>query len=432
MSTASERTIQVLEHVVKQVPIGTNLALLHLLWAMLSGAFLRSRGAVFPALKLTGFTVSQIRRCGQALRRGAWDIAELVQPWREYVLSQDEWQPHCYEGYRPLAVDLTTFWRPRLKGWPGKFFHRIANRAVKGIGVGLIVQVGSVGEQRMPLIKRIICARTADRSDSQLKQRVLQSARRCLGEQDVLIHDAGASIADMQTVGIERYVVRLALNCTARRNELPPREPRGRPPEYGKLIRPLARTWKDRTLPASAPDVVTHFQFQGRTIRVHGWRAVVRADQKVAADNATYAIWVFFDPLYRDPLVLGTNVEAPPRTIFRLYLDRWPVEQVPLVAKQLLGLQRQFVFASTSRQRLPELALLAANILTYLAAVLPPLPTGFWDRRPRRTPGRLRRVLAEEGFPEDYPFDGRLRKKRSVTAHLPKGVEAHRRQKAAP
>ena len=432
MSTASERTIQALEQVVKQVPVGTNLALLHLLWAMLSGAFLRSRGAVFPALKLAGFAVSQIRRCGQALRCGAWDITELVQSWREYVLSQDEWQSHCYAGYCPLAVDLTTFWRPHLKGWKGKFFHRMANRAMKGIGVGLVVQVGRVGEQRLPLIKQIICARAADRSDSHLKQRVLQSARRCLGEHEVLIHDAGASIADMQAVGIERYVVRLARNCTARRNKLPPRQPKGRPPEYGKLIRPLARQWKDRTLPASPPDVVTHFRFQERIICVHGWCDVVRTEQKVAADNATYSIWVFFDPLHRDPLVLGTNVDAQPKTIFCLYLDRWPVEQVPLVAKQLLGLQRQFVFAPTSRQRLPELALLAANILTYLAAVLPPLPTGFWDRSPRRTPGRLRRLLAEEGFPEDYSFDGRLREKQSVTAHLPKGVEAHRRQKAAP
>jgi hypothetical protein len=111
---------------------------------------------------LAGFTISQIRRGGQALRCGAWDIAELVQPWREYVLSHDEWQPHGYEGYSPVAADLTTFWRPRLKGWTGKFFHRIANRAMKGIGVGLVVQVGSVGEQRMPLIKQIICARAAD------------------------------------------------------------------------------------------------------------------------------------------------------------------------------------------------------------------------------------------------------------------------------
>jgi hypothetical protein len=379
---------------------------------------------------MSGFTASQIRRSAQALRCGAWGIAELVQRWRHYVLSQGEWQPCCYEGYSPLVVDLTTFWRPRLKGWMGKFYHRLANRAVKGIGMGLIVQVGHVGEQRLPVLKRIICARETDANDSQLKQRVLRSARRCLGEHEVLVHDAGASIADMQEAGMGRYVLRLALNCTARYNQLSPRKAKGRPPEYGTLIRPLSRTWKDRSIPATSPELETHFDFQGRTIRVHGWRGLVRSNQKVAANSETFTIWVFFDPLYRKPLLLGTNVVARPETIFRLYLDRWPVEQVPLVAKQLLGLQRQFVFAPTSRQRLPELALLAANILTHLAASLPPMPTGFWDRQPQRSAGRLRRVLAYSGFPKEYALDGRLRKKRSVTGHLPKGIEAHRRQKA--
>jgi hypothetical protein len=430
MSTASRQTIQALEHIVKPVPIGTNLALMHLLWAMLSGAFLRSRGAVFSALQMSGFTAPQIRRSAQALRCGAWGIAELVQRWRHYVLSQGEWQPCCYEGYSPLAVDLTTFWRPRLKGWMGKFYHQLANRAVKGIGIGLIVQVGHVGEQRLPLLKRIICARETDVNDSQLKQRVLRAAWRCLGEHEVLVHDAGASIADMQEAGIGRYVVRLALNCTVRYNRLRPRKAKGRPPEYGTLIRPLPRTWKDRTIPATSPELKTHFDFQSRTIRVYGWRALVRSNQKVAASNETFTVWVFFDPSYRKPLVLGTNVRARPETVFHLYLDRWPVEQVPLVAKQLLGLQRQFVFAPTSRQRLPELALLAANILTHLAASLPPLPTGFWDRQPQRSAGRLRRVLAQSGFPKEYALDGRLRKKQSVTGHLPKGIEAHRRQKA--
>ncbi len=94
-----------------------------------------------------------------------------------------------------------------------------------------------------------------------------------------------------------------------------------------------------------------------------------------------------------------------------------------MVAKQLLGLERHFVFVPTSRQRLPEVAL--------LAAVLPPMPTSFWDRRPRRTSGRLRHVLAQEGFPEDYPLERRFRRKASVTAHLPKGIKAYRRQKAA-
>jgi hypothetical protein len=50
----------------------------------------------------------------------------------------------------------------------------------------------------------------------------------------------------------------------------------------------------------------------------------------------------------------------------------------------MLGLHRQFVFAPESCHRLPELALLLANVLTYLAAVLPPIPTGFWDRRPKK------------------------------------------------
>lgn len=81
--------------------------------------------------------------------------------------------------------------------------------------------------------------------------------------------------------------------------------------------------------------------------------------------------------------------------------------------------------------RLPKPALLAANILTYLAVVLQPLPISFWDRQPRRTPGRLRRVLVERSFPEDYIFDGRIREKASVMAHLPKGIAAHRSQKAA-
>ena len=50
----------------------------------------------------------------------------------------------------------------------------------------------------------------------------------------------------------------------------------------------------------------------------------------------------------------------------------------------MLGLHRQFVFTPESCCRLPELALLLANVLTYLAAVLPPMPTGFWDRQPKK------------------------------------------------
>jgi len=48
------------------------------------------------------------------------------------------------------------------------------------------------------------------------------------------------------------------------------------------------------------------------------------------------------------------------------------------------------------------------------------------------TSGRLRRALAEVDFSMLALPAGRIRKKASVTAHLPKGVAAHRRHKALP
>jgi hypothetical protein len=113
-----------------------------------------------------------------------------------------------------------------------------------------------------------------------------------------------------------------------------------------------------------------------------------------------------------------------------LYRDRWPIEQLPQAAKQMLGCERAFVFGQESRLRLPELALLAGNLLSYVAATSQPVATGFWDRCARPTCGRLRRVLARVHFSELPVGEGQLRKKASVTAHLPKGVKAHRRQKA--
>lgn len=428
MSTASEQTIQALEQVVKDVPVGTNLALVHLLWAMVSGAFLHSRGAVFGALQWSGFSPCQIRRSWQALWQGSWSIEQLIESWRAYVLSRTAWQARRYEGYTPQSIDVTAFWRPRLQGWTGKFFYRLANRAIKGVGLALIAQVGNLGGQRIPLLKHMICAGQG-LSDQALKQQALQWASDHLGEHEVAIHDAGASVADMQQAHMKRYIVRTDLNCSARRNHLPARKPQGRPPEYGQKVRPLPRHWKNRTIAATKPDFWTSFQFDGRTVGVKGWRKLVRIDQKVAVDNETFSILVFSDPLYRKPLVLSTNIVAKPASIFCLYLDRWPVEQIPLAAKQMLGLHRQFVSAEASCLRLPALALLAGNILTFLAAALPALPTGFWDRQPKKTPGRLRRLLAQTDFSKEYACAGQLRKKDSVTDHLPKGVQAHRRHK---
>ena len=94
----------------------------------------------------------------------------------------------------------------------------------------------------------------------------------------------------------------------------------------------------------------------------------------------------------------------------------------------MVGAHRAFVFGEESRHRLPELALLAGNVLAYAAATATAVATGFWDRCCRPTCGRLRRVLLRVDFSEVPVPEGSLRKKASVTAHLPKGVQGHRRR----
>jgi hypothetical protein len=141
----------------------------------------------------------------------------------------------------------------------------------------------------------------------------------------------------------------------------------------------------------------------------------------------TFSTVLIHDPRFDEPLLLHTTLPLTGAHLQAFYRDRWPVEGLPLTAKQMLGAARHFVFAPESRQRLPELALLAGAILMSSAATQPALPPGFWARVPKPTSGRLRRRLAAvhwgdlEGLPEQ------LRIKPSPTAHLPKGVLGHRR-----
>ncbi len=430
MLIAVNSTIQALEAIVKNLPVGTNFALLQLMWMMLQGALLTSRGALFPGLIGSGFKMSTARRCWAAMRYGAWEKRELLEAWQEYVKSQGQWVEHDHDGYRAVPVDLTAFWRPCLKGWLGKHFHSLAGRALPAVVFGVVVWVGQIGEQRVPLLKALVRAKQQDPSEAVLTDKLLKQVGQQLQPDEVALFDAGFKLAALQAAQIKQSVVRLASNVTARRNYPVDYKGRGRRPVYGELVRPLVRQYKGRTISATAPDFTQVFEYQGRTIKVKGWHDLILPGVGPDPTNDTFDIYLFEDPLYNDPLLLASTLRLHPATCFGLYQDRWPVEQVPLSAKQMIGAFRQFVFAYQSCQRLPELALLVGNILTYLAAVLPPIPTGFWDSRPKATPGRLRRLLARADFPKDYPFLPQLRKKGSVTGHLPKGIAAHRRTKA--
>jgi hypothetical protein len=431
MSIAVSQTMEALCAVVQSLPIGTNLALLHFLWMQLCGALLPSRGALFPALQAIGLLPAAVRRAWAAFRFGAWVIEDLLSAWEAYVLAQQQWQVHHYDGYRPVGVDLTAYWRPTLKGCPGKHYYPPAEKALPAVVLGIIARVGSLNGQRVAIIRQLVRADPDEPSEAKQQTRLVLRAAETLAEDEILVFDAGFKIQELQAAQLDRYEVRLAKNFTARRNVLPLYKGHGRRPEYGELVRPLARTRKGKRLPATPPDRTETWTQNGIQFRAEFWDNLVVPHVKVHPDNPTFHVVAVYDPCYREPWLLACPLRLSGPALRGLYRDRWPVEQVPLAAKQMLGGARQFVFAPESCQRLPELNLLAGSIATYLAASLPAVPTGFWDRNPKPTPGRLRRLLARTPFPETCPLPGQLRKKNAVTDHLPKGILGHRRTKQA-
>jgi hypothetical protein len=413
------------------LPVGTNLGLLQFLWMQVSGHLLPSRGALFPALQSIGLLPGATRRAWAAFRYGAWKIAELLLVWEAYVEEQGQWQASSYEGYKPIAVDLTGYFRPTLRGWFFKHYHALAGKALSAVVVGIIARVGRVRGQRVAIPTHLLRTDSNDPSQASLQRAVLRQAGKTLAEDEMPVLDAGFKIGQLQEAGLGRFVVRLAKNFTAHRNELPPAKGRGRKAEYGKVVRPLPRTRKGKTIPATPPDRVETWIEHDLVFRAEFWDGLVLPEVKVHPDNQTFTVVAIHDPRFQDPWLLACPLLLSGAALRGLYWDRWPVEQVPLAAKQMLGGARQFVSAPESCQRLPELNLLAGSMITYLAATLPAVPTGFWDRQPKPTPGRLRRLLAVTPFPQSYPRPQRLREKHSVFDHLPKGILAHRRTQQA-
>ena len=420
------RVIGVLCAVVAGTPIGTNLGLVHLLWMLVSGRLLETRGAVLPGLSTTGLSEPAVRRAWAALGQGDWSSSGLLAQWQRQVEQAGVWQAHAHEGYQPVAVDVTGFWRPRLQGLATRHYHGPAGKALPAIPVGMVARVGSVGTQRLGMPLALVRADTTDPSTAAHERAVVRAAVHVMAEHDALVLDAGFEIRHLQEAGATRYVVRAAKNVTGRWAKLDDYPGRGRPRQRGELIRPLARTYRDRTLAASTPDAGATWQEGNTVVRAAWWDDLVLAD--VPLTSPTFRLVVIHDPRWTEPLVLATTLAVSARTLRDLYLDRWPVEQLPLAAKQMLGAARAFVSAPETCQRLPELALLAGSILTYLAASQPAIPTGSWDRRPRPTPGRLRRLLSRAVFPTSFHLPDRIRKKDAVTAHLPTGNWGQRRR----
>jgi hypothetical protein len=194
MSTIVYRISVLVGAIVADVPIGTNLGLFWLLWALVSGRFLLSRGAVFPALADGGLPADAVRRSGAALAYGRWAIQPLVRAWHQVVQQEGQWHTHQYEGFRPVACDLVGFFRPRLSGCLGKHYQSGADKALPAIVLAVVAAVGSVGTVRLPLLRLILRADPTDPSEAALQRRVVAQAGAALHPDEALIVDAGFGV----------------------------------------------------------------------------------------------------------------------------------------------------------------------------------------------------------------------------------------------
>ena len=409
------------------VPKGTNLGLFTLLWALLAGKLLPHRGALSGALWDLGVPKEAVRRSLAALSYGRFTLNLLLLAWQQAIEQEGHFRAHHYEGYSPVACDLVGFFRPRLLGSASKHFHSQAQKALPAVVLCVVAPVGSVGTKRLALPRLLVRPAPADPSEVGLMRAALKQAQAALAPDEVLIVDAGFALSDLLGREPAHFVVRLKKNFTARSNRLLAQAGAGRPRQYGEIVRPLSRRYRGKRLSASAPDGVARWKEGSKSVRAHLYENLVQKTAKPGASS--FRCVVIYHPDYKQPLVLATNLPVTAYALYRLYRDRWPIEPVAQAAKQVLGAERAFVFSQESRMRLPELAILAGSLLSYVAATSQPIATGFWDRAARPTCGRLRRVLSRLDFTQLALPEGQLCKKASVTDHLKKGIAAHRRQK---
>ncbi|WP_309722275.1 hypothetical protein [Armatimonas sp.] len=176
----------------------------HLLFTLLAGHLLQSRGALFPALATTGLKDSKVRAAQAALRDGKWSIAYLLKRLDWLLRKEAKAIAHHINGWQPMPIDWVGFYRPRLKECTTKHFNSQAQRALPAIELGMVVRLKKVGN------RLIACLVTTTRSGDTVE--LLKTAKAQQGNKDVLLADSQVKISHLHEANIERFVVRGATN----------------------------------------------------------------------------------------------------------------------------------------------------------------------------------------------------------------------------
>jgi hypothetical protein len=450
---ANYRILDLIEQMVDVAPKGTALGLCDLVSAMFSGYFIDSGGAVTPAveaflrqkIKDEKEREARTRRAAKSLTYGSYNLKELMDRLSDIVRQEGYWEPIVVQGYQVIPVDFTTFSRAAVKKLKAKEYVTEADKALPGVPIGMMATVGKVKGQRIALLKNVTLADLTVNDVSERHARLYKQVKKELTKDELAVFDAGFSLAGAVKAGIWQCLIRLPKNCTFGKTpgKIPERKSNlGRTPTryQAEIVRPLARQHGDKILPATEADTIyTVKNESGTEIEVHIWTKVYFLErhldditderQKKKLREMPLKVMAIYDPNYDDPMLLGTPLlTLQPEAAAAGYAARWPIEGLPQAGKYILsgGGGRQYVHHLAAMQRLPVLSLVFGSLLKYVAAVLPPFRTGFWDRQLKPTYGRLLRHLKKVGI----ALSRQLCKKESVTAHLPVGYDAIRMARA--
>jgi hypothetical protein len=444
---------QAIEQMVSTLPKGTDLGLCDVISAMYSGYFVESGGGIMPAVEqyLRAYVkdeaerAARSRRAAKTIAYGQYNLEELLSELKRIVAGGDRWEATIIQGYKLKPVDMTAYKRGRVKKLQSKSYDSHIGRAVPAVPFGIMGTTGRVGEHRVAILDMVVCGDISENSPSGEMEKVYKQVAKRLTETDLGLFDAGFSLVDASVHGIENCVVRLAKNCTFGKTpgKIPPRtSDKGRKPSrhQAEIVRPVARQPGDNVLPASEPEqTVTVVNDVGHEIKIEIWPRLYFLERHLdrVAEEALKCklrqrplqVVAIHHPDFTDPLLLGTPVLAlTAESLLAIYPERWPIEGIPQTGKYLLsgGGGRHYVHHSTAIKRLPALTMIFGSLFKYLAAISPPLRSGFWDRIVKPTYGRLLKHLKKVGL----PISSQLSKKASSTAHLPLGYEAIRLSRA--
>lgn len=457
-ATINYQVQQAIEQMVSPLPKGTDLGLCDVISAMYSGYFIESGGGIMPAVEqyLNQYLsddekerAARSRRAAKAVTYGQYNLNELIEQLNQIVKGSNHWEPTRVQGYCLKPVDMTSYKRSRVEAVKSKSYDSDARRAVPAVPFGLMGTTGKVAEQRVAIIEMLICGDISQNQPSQEMEKVYKKVASLLTPEDIAIFDAGFSLIEAVIHGIDQCVVRLAKNCTFGRKPgaVPPRTAsKGPDPSrhQAEIVRPLARQHGQQNLPKTEADEnITFINQAGQEIHVEVWQPVYFLERhldrlgqtpqaqrvKKKLRKVPLKVVAIHHPDYEEPLVLGTPmIQLQPQSMCAIYPERWPIEGIPQTGKYLLsgGGGRHYVHHPQAITRLPALTMIFGSLFKYLAAISPPMRSGFWDRAVKPTYGRLLRYLKKVGL----RLSDQLFKKASVTAHLPVGYEAIRLSKA--